>query len=71
MRKERKRVKELLSRGEILSGLVLHSYSFVPLGLGTLWRFPATPAKRSSIQCVNLEKTVCDFICFRITVFIF
>lgn len=64
MRKERKRVKELLSRDEILSTVVLHSYSFVLLGLGTLWRFPATPAKRSSIQCVNLEKTVCDFIYF-------
>ncbi|KAF5918224.1 hypothetical protein HPG69_002866, partial [Diceros bicornis minor] len=55
MRKERKRVKELLSRGEILSGLVLHSYSFVLLGLGTLWRFPATPAKRSSIQAIALR----------------
>lgn len=64
MRKERKRVKELLSKGEILSTLVLHSYSFVLLGLGTLWRFPGIPAKRSSIQCVNLEKTICDFIYF-------
>ena len=50
MRKERKRVQEQLSRGEVLSALVLHSYSFVLLGLGPLWRFPATPAKRSSIH---------------------
>ena len=50
MRKKRKRVKEQLSRGEVLSTLVLHSYSFVLLGLGPLWRFPATPAMRSSVQ---------------------
>ena len=65
MRKERKRVQEQLSRGEVLSALVLHSYSFVLLGLGPLWRFPATPAKRSSIH-VLIWRRVCDFVCFKL-----
>lgn len=38
-------------QGEVLSALVLHSYSFVLLGLGPLWRFPATPAREAVSMC--------------------
>lgn len=50
-------------QGEVLSALVLHSYSFVLLGLGPLWRFPATPAKKQ-YPCVNLEKRSLRFCLF-------